>query len=85
MPGAGGNGTAGCRVDKGALVSFGEMLSEKAAALEQDIYNMAGEEFNINSPKQLGEILFGRLGLPHGKKTKTGWSTKCRRAGKAAL
>ena len=66
---------AGCRVDKEALVSFGEMLSEKAAALEQDIYNMAGEEFNINSPKQLGEILFGRLGLPHGKKTKTGWST----------
>ena len=66
---------AGCRVDKGALVSFGEMLSEKAAALEQDIYNMAGEEFNINSPKQLGEILFGKLGLPHGKKTKTGWST----------
>ncbi|MBD9196372.1 MAG: DNA polymerase I, partial [Clostridiales bacterium] len=66
---------AGCRVDKGALVSFGEMLSEKAGALEQDIYNMAGEEFNINSPKQLGEILFGKLGLPHGKKTKTGWST----------
>ena len=66
---------AGCRVDKGALVSFGEMLSEKADALEQEIYNMAGEEFNINSPKQLGEILFGKLGLPHGKKTKTGWST----------
>ncbi len=66
---------AGCRVDKGALVSFGEMLSEKAAALEQNIYSMAGEEFNINSPKQLGEILFGKLGLPHGKKTKTGWST----------
>ena len=66
---------AGCRADKGALVSFGEMLSEKADALEQDIYNMAGEEFNINSPKQLGEILFGKLGLPHGKKTKTGWST----------
>ena len=66
---------AGCRVDKGALVSFGEMLSEKAGALEQEIYAMAGEEFNINSPKQLGEILFGKLGLPHGKKTKTGWST----------
>ena len=66
---------AGCRADKGALVSFGEMLSEKADALEQDIYNMAGEKFNINSPKQLGEILFGKLGLPHGKKTKTGWST----------
>ena len=66
---------AGCRVDKGALVSFGEMLSEKANALEQNIYSMAGEKFNINSPKQLGEILFGKLGLPHGKKTKTGWST----------
>ena len=66
---------AGCRVDKGALVSFGEMLSEKANTLEQNIYSMAGEEFNINSPKQLGEILFGKLGLPHGKKTKTGWST----------
>ena len=66
---------AGCRVDKGALVSFGEMLSEKAGALEQEIYAMAGEEFNINSPKQLGEILFGKLNLPHGKKTKTGWST----------
>ena len=72
MPGAGGDGTGGL---PGGQVSFGEMLSEKADALEQDIYNMAGEEFNINSPKQLGEILFGKLGLPHGKKTKTGWST----------
>jgi len=66
---------AGCRVDKGALVSFGEMLSGRIAELEQTIYDMAGETFNINSPKQLGEILFGKLGLPHGKKTKTGWST----------
>ena len=66
---------AGCRVDKGALASFGEMLSQRAAALEQQIYDLAGESFNINSPKQLGEILFGKLGLPHGKKTKTGWST----------
>ena len=66
---------AGCRVDKGALASFGEMLSRRAAALEQQIYDLAGESFNINSPKQLGEILFGKLGLPHGKKTKTGWST----------
>ena len=66
---------AGCRVDKGALASFGEMLSKRAAELEQSIYDMAGERFNINSPKQLGEILFGKLGLPHGKKTKTGWST----------
>ena len=66
---------AGCRVDKGALVSFGEMLAKRGAELEQSIYDMAGETFNINSPKQLGEILFGKLGLPHGKKTKTGWST----------
>ena len=66
---------AGCRVDKGALASFGEMLSQRAAALEQQIFDLAGESFNINSPKQLGEILFGKLGLPHGKKTKTGWST----------
>ena len=65
----------GCRVDKGALVSFGDMLSGRIAELEQTIYDMAGETFNINSPKQLGEILFGKLGLPHGKKTKTGWST----------
>ena len=66
---------AGCRVDKGALVSFGEMLAKRSAELEESIYTMAGETFNINSPKQLGEILFGKLGLPHGKKTKTGWST----------
>ena len=66
---------SGCRVDKGALVAFGEMLSARAAELEQEIYALAGETFNINSPKQLGEILFGKLGLPHGKKTKTGWST----------
>ena len=66
---------AGCRVDKGALVSFGEMLAQRSAELEQSIYDLAGESFNINSPKQLGEILFGKLGLPHGKKTKTGWST----------
>ena len=66
---------AGCRVDRSALAAFGEMLSRKAADLEGEIYAMAGESFNINSPKQLGEILFGKLGLPHGKKTKTGWST----------
>ena len=65
----------GCRVDARALAAFGQMLTERAAKLEQEIYDMAGETFNINSPKQLGEILFGKLGLPHGKKTKTGWST----------
>ena len=66
---------AGCRVDAGALTAFGESLSERIAAMEKSIYDMAGETFNINSPKQLGQILFEKLGLPHGKKTKTGWST----------
>ncbi len=66
---------AGCRVDARALSDFGELLARRAGELENSIYDMAGETFNINSPKQLGEILFGKLGLPHGKKTKTGWST----------
>ena len=66
---------AGCRVDAKALADFGTALSRQIAEREQAIYDMAGETFNINSPKQLGEILFGKLGMPHGKKTKTGWST----------
>ena len=66
---------AGCRVDARALAAFGELLSTRAAEIQQRIYDLAGEEFNINSPKQLGQILFDKLGLPHGKKTKTGWST----------
>ena len=66
---------SGCRVDRNALAAFGETLAARTAELEQTICALAGETFNINSPKQLGEILFGKLGLPHGKKTKTGWST----------
>lgn len=66
---------AGCRVDAKALSDFGELLSRRAKELEAKIYGLADGEFNINSPKQLGEVLFDRLGLPHGKKTKTGWST----------
>lgn len=65
---------AGFRVDAGALREFGEKLGIAIGELEKRIYTYAGE-FNINSPKQLGEVLFERLGLPHGKKTKTGWST----------
>ena len=65
---------AGCRVDAQQLDAFGRVLSDSIAALEQQIYSHAGK-FNINSPKQLGEVLFERLGLPHGKKAKTGWST----------
>ncbi|MBQ3532507.1 MAG: DNA polymerase I [Oscillospiraceae bacterium] len=65
----------GFRVDGRELARFGEMLSGQIAALESRIYEAAGAPFNINSPKQLGKVLFEDLQLPHGKKTKTGWST----------
>ena len=65
----------GVKIDTAALRDFGVTLVARMEALEQDIYALAGEEFNINSPKQLGVILFDKLQLPHGKKTKTGWST----------
>ncbi|MEY8386403.1 DNA polymerase I [Oscillospiraceae bacterium 38-13] len=65
----------GCGVDARALSDFGESLSARIAGQESAIYEMARGSFNINSPKQLGEVLFERLGMPHGKKTKTGWST----------
>ena len=66
---------SGFLVDGGALARFGADLSDTTARLEQRIYAAAGQQFNINSPKQLGKVLFEDLGLPHGKKTKTGWST----------
>ena len=66
---------AGVRVDREQLKLYGEQLEGKIATLEQAVYDLAGERFNINSPKQLGEILFERMQLPHGKKTKTGYST----------
>ena len=65
----------GIAVDRQALVDFGKTLSEQADELAQEIYVCAGEPFNIGSPKQLGNILFEKMGLPHGKKTKTGYST----------
>lgn len=65
----------GIAVDREALVDFGKRLSEEADELAQQIYVCAGEPFNIGSPKQLGKILFEKMGLPHGKKTKTGYST----------
>ncbi len=65
----------GILLDDALLGRISEELSEKIAVLQSSIYALAGEEFNINSPKQMGEILFDRLGLPKGKKTKTGWST----------
>ena len=65
----------GIRVDGEALKEYGEKLAVSIHELEQKIYEAAGEEFNINSPKQLGVILFEKLQLPNGKKTKTGYST----------
>ncbi len=65
----------GVRVNSGALHKYGEELAESISRLEEKIYAAVGHEFNINSPKQLGEILFGEMGLPGGKKTKTGYST----------
>ena len=62
-------------VDRKALYDFGESLNAGIAALQESIWNEAGHEFNINSPKQLGQVLFDELMLPSGKKTKTGWST----------
>ena len=57
------------------LKHYGEKLQERIEKTEEEIYQMAGETFNINSPKQLGAILFEKMKLPNGKKTKTGYST----------
>ncbi|MBB5275981.1 DNA polymerase-1 [Rhizobium rosettiformans] len=66
----------GITVDRQILSRLSGELAQKAAAAEDEVYELAGERFNIGSPKQLGDILFGRMGLPGGSKTKTGqWST----------
>ncbi len=65
----------GIRIDAEFLGSLSVQMGEKLAALEKEIHRLAGGPFNINSPKQLGEVLFEKLSLPKGKKTKTGWST----------
>lgn len=66
---------AGVKVEAEELKAYGDQLGERIGELEKEIYELAGEEFNINSPKQLGAILFEKLGMPHAKKTKTGYST----------
>lgn len=66
---------AGIEVAKDTLVEYGQRLQLRIREVEEKIYQQAGESFNLNSPKQLGEILFGKLQLPGGKKTKTGYST----------
>lgn len=65
----------GFLVDRAGIAAFGEQLSRVAEALEAQIYLQAGKTFNIQSPKQLGEVLFETLRLPYDKKTKTGYST----------
>ena len=65
----------GFLVDRQALLDFGQSLSMRIAGLEERVYEMAGERFNINSPKQLSTVLFEKLMLPAPKKTKTGYST----------
>jgi len=65
----------GVHVDKDALDNMGEDFKVKIEVLEKEIYDYAGTEFNISSPKQLGEILFDKLGLSHGKKIRSGYST----------
>lgn len=66
---------AGIALDGVALAEYGQKLQIRLTELEQSIYQQAGETFNINSPKQLGVILFEKMGMPNGKKTKTGYST----------
>ncbi len=65
----------GFAVDSEGIRAYGEQLQGEIERLEQEIYQSVGYEFNINSPKQLGDALFVKLGLSHGKKTKTGYST----------
>ncbi len=66
---------AGISVDREALSAFEKMLAERIADCEERIFSYSGTPFNINSTKQLGALLFDTLGLPHGKKTKSGYST----------
>jgi DNA polymerase-1 len=66
---------AGVRIDTEELKEIGEDLKLRIDELQKEIYELAGVEFNLNSPKQLGEVLFDKLGLPASKKTKTGYST----------
>lgn len=65
----------GLKIDLNRLDTIGENLQQKVEICENQIYALAGEVFNINSVKKLGEVLFEKLGLPHGKKNKTGYST----------
>ncbi len=67
--------SAGVSIDARELAAVGKEVETAAARLQRRIYDFSGEEFNIGSPQQLGKVLFGKLGIPGGKKTKTGWGT----------
>ncbi|MBR7165382.1 MAG: DNA polymerase I [Clostridia bacterium] len=73
---------AGFAVSREGIEAYGVILKQAAEELQQEIFNLAGEEFTVNSPKQLGRILFEKLGLPPGKKTKTGYATDAETLGK---
>ncbi|MBQ1263597.1 MAG: DNA polymerase I, partial [Oscillospiraceae bacterium] len=65
----------GFLIDREGLENFGEELTQRIEKIQKEIFEICGESFNLNSPKQLGDILFVKLGLPHAKKTKSGYST----------
>jgi DNA polymerase I len=75
----------GIRIDPAILARLSLEFSQKLGRLEQEVYELAGEEFNIQSPKQLGRILFDQMRLPYGRKTKTGYSTDMKVLEKLAL
>jgi DNA polymerase-1 len=77
--------SVGIRIDPALLAQLSLEFSQKLGKLEQEIYQLAGEEFNIQSPKQLGRILFDQMRLPYGRKTKTGYSTDMKVLEKLAL
>lgn len=71
----------GFGIDRDELVAFGEEMAKRIDLLESEIYQLAGEEFNIASPKQLGSILFDKLGLPAGQKDQDRIFHQCGRVG----
>ena len=74
----------GFLVDLDGIAEFGDYVSAMAEAEQEEVFREAGHEFNVNSPKQLGDVLFSEMGLPSGKKTKTGYSTDAKTLEKLA-
>ena len=74
----------GFLVDRDGIAEFGDYVSSMAESEQQEVFREAGHEFNLNSPKQLGDVLFTEMGLPSGKKTKTGYSTDAKTLEKLA-